>query len=71
MGHRWFGGINRGIGFLLLSGETMGAPLIFLAIIMLTLIGIVAYGAVILIERRVLHYLPRRDFGGNTGQGGK
>ena len=65
------GGINRGIGFLLLSGETMGAPLIFLAIIMLTLIGIVAYGAVILIERRVLHYLPRRDFGGNTGQGGK
>ena len=65
------GGINRGIGFLLLSGETMGAPLVFLAIIMLTLIGIVAYGAVILIERHVLHYLPRRDFGGVNGQGGK
>ncbi|MGH7003570.1 MAG: ABC transporter permease [Alphaproteobacteria bacterium] len=65
------GGINRGIGFLLLSGETMGAPLVFLAIIMLTLIGIVAYCAVILIERRILHYMPRRDFGGVGGQGGK
>jgi len=65
------GGINRGIGFLLLSGETMGAPLVFLAIIMLTLIGIVAYCAVILLERRILHYMPRRDFGGTNGQGGK
>jgi NitT/TauT family transport system permease protein len=26
---------------------------------MLTLIGIVAYGAVALAERRILHYLPR------------
>lgn len=65
------GGINRGIGFLLQSGDTMGAPLLFLAIIMLTLIGILAYCAVILIERRVLHYMPRRNFGGVNGQGGK
>jgi NitT/TauT family transport system permease protein len=64
------GGINRGIGFLLLSGEAMGASLVFLAIIMLTVIGIIAYGAVVLVERRVLHYLPRRDFGG-ASQGGK
>jgi NitT/TauT family transport system permease protein len=57
------GGINRGLGFLLLSGETMGAPLVFLAILVLTVIGIVAYCAVILAERAVLHYMPRRDFG--------
>jgi NitT/TauT family transport system permease protein len=57
------GGINRGLGFLLLSGETQGAPLVFLAILVLTIIGIVAYCAVILAERSVLHYMPRRDFG--------
>src|SRR5262245_54672401 len=65
------GGINRGLGFLLLSGETMGAPLVFLAILVLTAIGIVAYCAVILAERRVLHYMPRRDFGGMNKEGGK
>jgi NitT/TauT family transport system permease protein len=64
------GGINRGLGFLLLSGETMGAPLMFLAIIMLTLIGIVAYCAVILAERAVLHYMPRREFGDVGVKGG-
>lgn len=57
------GGINRGLGFLLLSGETQGAPLVFLAILVLTVIGIVAYCAVIVAERSVLHYMPRRDFG--------
>jgi NitT/TauT family transport system permease protein len=57
------GGINRGLGFLLLSGETQGAPLVFLAILVLTVIGIVAYCAVIIAERSVLHYMPRRDFG--------
>ncbi len=56
------GGINRGIGFLLLSGETQGAPLVFLAILVLTAIGIVAYSAVIFAERNVLHYMPRRVF---------
>ena len=65
------GGINRGLGFLLLSGETMGAPLVFLAILVLTVIGIVAYCAVIVAERAVLHYMPRRDFGGVNKEGGK
>jgi NitT/TauT family transport system permease protein len=65
------GGINRGLGFLLLSGETMGAPLVFLAIIMLTIIGIIAYCIVILVERRVLHYMPRRQFGDVGAEGGK
>ena len=35
-------------------------PMVFVAIILLTLIGIVAYLAVIWIERRVLHYIPAR-----------
>lgn len=65
------GGINRGLGFLLLSGETQGAPLVFLAILVLTVIGIAAYSAVILAERSVLHYMPRRDFGKSNSQGGK
>jgi NitT/TauT family transport system permease protein len=33
--------------------------MVFVAIIMLTIIGIIAYLAVILLEKRVLHYLPR------------
>jgi hypothetical protein len=31
---------------------------------MLTLVGAVAYLAVIVIEQRVLHYMPTRAFGG-------
>jgi NitT/TauT family transport system permease protein len=53
-------GGNAGLGFLLVFGEGQGnTAMVFVAIIALTLIGIVAYGAVILLERRVLHYLPR------------
>jgi len=33
--------------------------MVFVTIIVLTLIGIVAYAAVALGERRVLHYMPR------------
>jgi NitT/TauT family transport system permease protein len=36
--------------------------MVFVAILMLTLVGGIAYLAVILIEQRVLHYLPRRAF---------
>jgi len=32
---------------------------VFVAIVLLTLIGIVLYGAVAVIEARVLHYFPR------------
>ena len=31
-------------------------------VLCVTLLGIVAYGAVILVERRVLHYVPRAKF---------
>ncbi len=44
---------------------------LLVARIVLTLIGIIAYVAVILLERRVLHYMPRRKLGIDTDQGGK
>jgi NitT/TauT family transport system permease protein len=34
--------------------------MVFVSILMLTLVGSVAYVAVILVERRVLHYQPAR-----------
>jgi NitT/TauT family transport system permease protein len=33
--------------------------MVFNAIVLLTLIGIVLYGAVAVLEARVLHYIPR------------
>jgi NitT/TauT family transport system permease protein len=54
-------GGNTGLGYLLTYGEgAADTPMVFVAIILLTLIGIVAYLAVIWIERRVLHYIPAR-----------
>jgi NitT/TauT family transport system permease protein len=53
-------GGNLGLGFLLVSGEGQGnTAAVFVTIILLTLIGIAAYGAVVWAERRVLHYLPK------------
>jgi NitT/TauT family transport system permease protein len=54
-------GGNSGLGFLLSFGEGQAnTPMVFVAIIMLTLVGSVAYLSVILIERRILHYVPKR-----------
>jgi ABC-type nitrate/sulfonate/bicarbonate transport system permease component len=39
--------------------------LVFVSIVMLTVVGAIAYLGVILVERRVLHYLPARSVGGN------
>jgi len=56
-------GGNMGLGYLLSFGEGQAnTAMVFVAILMLTLVGGVAYLAVILIEQRVLHYLPRRSF---------
>ena len=56
-------GGNMGLGYLLVYGEGAGnTAMVFVSIILLTLIGIVGYGGVILVERRVLHYLPRRTY---------
>lgn len=53
-------GGNKGLGFLLVDGEGQGnTAAVFVTIVMLTLIGIVAYGAVVWAENRVLHYLPK------------
>ncbi len=57
-------GGNTGLGYLLTYGEgAADTPMVFVAIIMLTIIGIIAYLAVILLERRVLHYVPKRAAG--------
>lgn len=54
-------GGNVGLGYLLAFGEGQAnTSLVFVSIVMLTLVGGIAYLAVILIERRVLHYLPAR-----------
>jgi NitT/TauT family transport system permease protein len=56
-------GGNLGLGYLLVMGGGQGnTAMVFVAILLLTVIGILAYGAVILAERRVLHYLPRARF---------
>jgi len=56
-------GGNVGLGYLLTFGEGQAnTPLVFVSIVMLTLVGGIAYVAVILVEGRVLHYLPARGF---------
>lgn len=53
-------GGNTGLGYLLVYGEGQGnTAMVFVTIILLTVIGIAAYGAVVYAEKRVLHYLPR------------
>jgi len=53
-------GGNTGLGYLITYGEGQAnTAMVFDAIVLLTLIGIVLYGAVAIIEARVLHYIPR------------
>jgi NitT/TauT family transport system permease protein len=55
-------GGNVGLGYLLVFGQGQAnTPMVFVVILLLTLIGLVAYIAVVLVEARVLHYLPRRE----------
>jgi NitT/TauT family transport system permease protein len=59
-------GGNRGLGYLLTFGEGQAnTPMVFVSIVMLTLVGGATYLAVVLVEQRVLHYLPARSV---TGQ---
>jgi NitT/TauT family transport system permease protein len=52
-------GGNMGLGYMLVFFEGQGnTAAVFVVIAALTAIGIVAYYAVVLAERRVLHYLP-------------
>ncbi len=58
-------GGNMGLGYLLSFGEGQAnTPMVFVTILLLTLVGGVAYLLVIVIEQRVLHYLPKRALGG-------
>jgi len=53
-------GGNLGLGYLLTFGEGQGnTAMVFVTIILLTIIGIIAYAAIVLAERRVLHYMPK------------
>ncbi|HXF34488.1 MAG TPA: ABC transporter permease subunit, partial [Candidatus Acidoferrales bacterium] len=53
-------GGNLGLGYLLTYGQGQAnTKMVFVTIILLTIIGIVLYGAVVLVERRALHYLPK------------
>src|SRR6187397_3006859 len=54
-------GGNKGLGYLLSFGEGQAnTAMVFVAIVMLTLVGGIAYLLVVAIELRVLHYLPKR-----------
>jgi NitT/TauT family transport system permease protein len=53
-------GGNTGLGYLITFGEGQAnTAMVFNAIVLLTVIGILLYGAVAMIEARVLHYIPR------------
>ncbi len=55
-------GGNMGLGYLLVFFEGQGNTAgVFVIIAALTVIGIVAYYAVVLAEQRVLHYLPSAE----------
>lgn len=58
-------GGNMGLGYLLSFGEGQAnTAMVFVAIVLLTIVGGIAYALVVLLERRVLHYLPRRMHAG-------
>lgn len=55
-------GGNLGLGYLLVDAEGQGNTAgVFVAIVALTLIGILAYAAVVWAERKLLHYIPRAN----------
>ncbi|GAB1381567.1 ABC transporter permease [Pararhodobacter aggregans] len=55
-------GGNTGLGFLIsYGGGQANAAMVFNAIVLLTLIGIVLYSALVWAEERLLHYLPKKE----------
>ncbi|SEO98615.1 NitT/TauT family transport system permease protein [Salinihabitans flavidus] len=55
-------GGNTGLGFLIsYGGGQANAAMVFDAIVLLTVIGFVLYSALVRIEDRVLHYLPKAE----------
>jgi NitT/TauT family transport system permease protein len=63
-----FAGGNTGVGYLIvLTAGAAETAKVFAAIFALTMIGIIAYWLVILLENRVLHYMPSREQRGFCG----
>lgn len=55
-------GGNTGLGYLLTFGEGAGnTAMVFVSIIMLTVVGLLLYGVIVVIEGRVLHWMPSRN----------
>jgi NitT/TauT family transport system permease protein len=55
-------GGNTGLGFLIsYGGGQANAAMVFNAIVLLTLIGIVLYSVLAWAEERLLHYIPKKD----------
>ena len=55
-------GGNTGLGFLITYGEGQAdTAMVFDAIILLTVIGIVLYAATDAVEKRLLHYIPKAN----------
>ena len=55
-------GGNLELGYLLVIGQGQAdTPMVFVSILMLTLIGGIAYLGVVLLEGRVLHYARGRN----------
>nr|WP_067288188.1 ABC transporter permease [Marinobacterium profundum] len=55
-------GGNTGLGFLISYGEGQAnAAMVFNAIALLTVIGILLYSLVVWAENRILHYIPRAE----------
>lgn len=55
-------GGNTGLGFLITyGGGQANAAMVFNAIVLLTLIGIVLYSVLAWAEERLLHYIPKKD----------
>ncbi|MGY8998554.1 MAG: ABC transporter permease [Rhodospirillales bacterium] len=56
-------GGSEGLGAILVGGGGSGnTALVFVAIAMMTLVGILAYVGVVYLEKRVLHYMPRTQY---------
>ncbi|MCW1931169.1 ABC transporter permease [Pararhodobacter zhoushanensis] len=55
-------GGNTGLGFLIsYGGGQANAAMVFNAIVLLTLIGIVLYSVLAWAEKRLLHYIPKKE----------
>ncbi len=56
-------GGNMGLGYILVFAEgAANTSLVFVSIIMLTIVGIIAYALVVFAEKKVLHYMPKANF---------